>query len=158
MTRQANTSRPLDNPQIPVQIKLAAAWTSFMFLYIYIDYFHLYKAGVIDDILAGIVYEFDISQTLLTAFVALIAIPSFMILLSTTLPARVNRAANLVVASLYIPVSIFNAVGESWTYFYGLSIGLEVLILAFILRSAWTWPRTPSASMPDPAAPLRSQI
>src|SRR5215218_2485161 len=80
----------------------------------------------------------------------LMAIPIFMILLSTTLPARVNRAANLVVASLYIPVSMYNAVGESWTYFsfYGLSIGLEVLLLAFILRSAWTWPRTaPSATM-----------
>jgi hypothetical protein len=64
-----------------------------------------------------------------------------MILLSTTLPARANRATNLVVASLNIPYAMFNAVGESWTYFYGLSIGLEVLLLAFILRSAWTWPR-----------------
>ncbi len=70
------------------------------------------------------------------------AIPALMVMLSMTLPARVNRATNLVVASLYIPVSMFNAVGESWTaYFYGLSIGLEVLLLAFILRSAWTWPR-----------------
>ena len=90
----------------------------------------------------------------------LMAIPIFMILLSTTLPARVNRTINLVVATLYIPVSMYNAVGESWTYFsfYGLSIGLEVLLLAFILRSAWTWPRTPSPSMPEPAAPRRSQI
>ena len=32
--------------------------------------------------------------------------------------------------------------GESWTVLlHGLSIGLEVLLLAFILRSAWTWPR-----------------
>ena len=38
---------------------------------------------------------------------------------------------------------MFNAAGESWdwAFFYGLSIGLEVLLLAFILRSAWTWPR-----------------
>jgi uncharacterized membrane protein len=85
----------------------------------------------------------------------LMAIPIFMILLSTTLPARVNRTINLVVATLYIPVSLYNAVGESWTYFYfyGLSIGLEVLLLAFILRSAWTWPRTASpatmATSPD---------
>ncbi|HEX5729340.1 MAG TPA: hypothetical protein VFX99_07945, partial [Microbacterium sp.] len=82
--------------------------------------------------------------TLLTAFLTLMAIPILMVMLSMTLPARVNRATNLVVASLYIPVSMFNAVGESWTYFYGLSIGLEVLLLAFILRSAWTWPRTPA--------------
>jgi Family of unknown function (DUF6326) len=132
----------LEDRQIPVQAKLAAAWTSFMFLYIYVDYFHLYKPGVIDDILAGIVFEFDISQTLLTAFLTLIAIPILMVMLSMMLPARANRTINLVVASLYIPVSMFNAVGESWTYFYGLSIGLEVLLLAFILRSAWTWPRT----------------
>jgi hypothetical protein len=74
-----------------------------------------------------------------------------MILLSMTLPARANRTINLVVAAVYIPVSIYNAAGESWdySYFYGLSIGLEVLLLAFILRSAWTWPRTSSASMPD---------
>jgi Family of unknown function (DUF6326) len=132
----------LEDLRMPVQAKLAAAWTSFMFLYIYVDYFALYKPGVIDDILGGAVFEFDISQTLLTAFLTLMAIPILMVMLSMMLPARANRTINLVVASLYIPVSMFNAVGESWTYFYGLSIGLEVLLLAFILRSAWTWPRT----------------
>ena len=34
-----------------------------MFFYIYVDYLHLYKPGAIDDILAGVVFEFDISQT-----------------------------------------------------------------------------------------------
>ena len=142
------TTTALHDPPVPVRAKLAAAWTSFMFLYIYVDYFVLYKPGVIDDILVGVVWEFDISQALLTAFLTLIAIPILMIVLSMTLPARANRAANLVVASLYVPVSAFNAVGESWTYFFGLSIGLEVLLLAFILRAAWTWPRTSSAPMP----------
>jgi Family of unknown function (DUF6326) len=153
-----DTTTALHDSPVPVRAKLAAAWTSFMFLYIYVDYFALYKPGVVDDILAGVVWEFDISQTLLTAFLTLMAIPILMVMLSMTLPARVNRATNLVVASLYIPVSMFNAVGESWTYFYGLSIGLEVLLLAFILRSAWTWPRMSSASMPEPAAPHRPQI
>jgi len=156
MTIRTNTPNLLDNPPIPVQAKLAAAWTSFMFLYIYVDYFALYKPGVVDDILAGIVWEFDISQTLLTAFLTSVAIPILMVMLSMTLPARVNRATNLVVASLYIPVSMFNAVGESWTYFYGLSIGLEVLLLAFILRSAWTWPRR-TASPATLAASLDSE-
>jgi hypothetical protein len=67
-----------------------------------------------------------------------------MILLSMTLPARANRTLNLVVASLYIPVSAFNVLGESWLYFYGLGVVLEVILLAYILRSAWTWPRTHS--------------
>jgi len=127
MTTESNTPSILENPPIPVQAKLAAAWTSFMFLYIYIDYFHLYKPGVLDDIQAGIVFEFDISPMLLTAFLALIAIPALMVMLSMTLPARVNRTSNLIVASLYIPVTVFNAAGESWNWasFYGLSIGIE---------------------------------
>lgn len=142
MTGQANTTRPLDNPQIPVQIKLAAAWTSFMFLYLYVDHLALYKPGFVDGILAGKIWEFDVSQALMVAAFISVAIPAIMILLSITLPAHVNRVANLVVAALNIPYAIFNAAGESWIYFFGLSIGLEVLILAFILRSAWTWPRT----------------
>lgn len=151
---------PLEDLRMPVQAKLAAAWTSFMFLYIYVDYLALYKPGFVDDILAGIVHEFAIGPTFVALALTLIAIPSLMILLSMTMPARVNRTINLVVATLYIPVSIYNAAGESWTYsyFYGLSIGLEVLLLAFILRSAWTWPRTPSRSMPDLVEPDRSQV
>ncbi|GAA1840370.1 hypothetical protein GCM10009687_01750 [Asanoa iriomotensis] len=114
-----------------------------MFLYIYVDYLALYKPGFVTDILAGTVHEFDTGPTFVAIALTLMAIPILMILLSTTLPARVNRTVNLVVATLYIPVSIYNAAGEPWsyTYFYGLSIGLEVLLLAFILRSAWTWPR-----------------
>ena len=148
----------LEDRQIPVQAKLAAAWTSFMFLYIYVDYLHLYKPGVIDDILAGIVWEFNISQTFVTVALTSVAIPILMVMLSMTLPARANRTINLVVASLYVPFSMFNAVGESWMYFYGLGVVLEVIVLAVILRSAWTWPRTTSPSMPEPAAPHRPQI
>ncbi|WP_245692172.1 DUF6326 family protein [Geodermatophilus telluris] len=130
---------------MPVRAKLAAAWTSVMFLYIYVDYFQLFTPGYVDEILAGRIHTYDIGQTFVVIGVTVVAIPSLMVLFSTTLPARVNRATNLVVATLYVPVSVYNAVGESWTWFFGLTIGLEVLILAFVLRSAWTWPRrTPS--------------
>ena len=158
MTTQRTELTALKDPQVPVQAKLAAAWTSFMFLYIYVDYLHLYKPGAVDDILNGIVWEFDISQTFVVSALASVAIPIFMILLSTTLPARANRTLNLVVASLYIPYSAFNLAGGSWLFYYGLGLVLEVNILAFILRSVWTWPRTSSASIPDPAASHRSQI
>ena len=157
-TRRHTTT--LENPRTPVQAKLAAAWTSLMFFYIYIDYFHLHRPGVIDDLRAGVVFEFDITPTLLTIFVAVIAIPALMVMLSMALPARLNRATNLVVASLYIPVTVFNAAGTSWdwAFYYGLHIAIEVLLLAFILRAAWTWPRTPSPSASDLVEPDRSQI
>ncbi|MET0865803.1 MAG: hypothetical protein ABWZ98_15845, partial [Nakamurella sp.] len=67
----------------------------------------------------------------------------------------VNRTTNLVVASLYIPVMVFNAAGASldWAFYYGLSIGVEVLLLAFILRSAWTWPRHTASPVTTAASP-----
>ena len=146
MTRHVPINSASKDPQIPVQAKLAAAWTSFMFLYIYVDILNFYKPGVVDGILNGLIWKFDISSTLLTIFLVSVSIPALMVVLSMTLPARVNRATNLVVASLLIPYSTFNAAGATWEWaaFYGLSIGIEVLLLAFILRSAWTWPRTHS--------------
>ena len=149
-TRQPTTT--LEDQRIRVQAKLAAAWTSLMFLVIYIDYFHLYQPGQIDDIRGGVIFEFDISGTLMSIFFAIIAIPALMIVLSMTLPARVNRATNLVVASLYIPAVGMNFLGSlpDYAFYYALTIGVEVLILAFILRAAWTWPRTSSASTPEP--------
>ena len=60
-TPQSHTAREnprshsaLEDLRIPVQAKLAAAWTSFMFLYIYVDILAFYKPGVVDDILAEI--------------------------------------------------------------------------------------------------------
>lgn len=152
MTISAKAPNLLETRPIPVQAKLAAAWTSFMFLYIYVDYYHLYKPGTLDGIRTGVVFEFDISPALMTAFLALTSIPALMVILSVTLPARANRATNLVVASVYIPVTVFNAVGESWEWaaFYALSIGIELMLLAIVLRSAWAWPRIHAA----PAAPV----
>ena len=155
-TPQSHTAR--ENPPIPVQAKIAAAWTSLMFFVIYIDYFHLYQPGAIDQIRGGGIFEFDITPTLMTIFVVVIGIPALMVMLSMALPARVNRATNLVVASLQIPLMVFNAAGASWdwAFYYGLTIGIEVLILAFILRSAWTWPRR-TASPATLAASLNTE-
>ena len=92
MSIRPTAPAPLDERPVPVQARLAAAWASFMFLYIYVDYFHLYKPGVVDNLRAGVVFEFDISPTLLTAMLASVAMPALMVMLSMTLPARVNRA------------------------------------------------------------------
>jgi hypothetical protein len=144
MTDTKTTTTLHDSP-VPLRAKLAAAWTSFMFLYIYVDYLHLYKPGAVADILAGVVWELDISQSFVVFALTSVAIPILMILLSMTLPARVSRAINLVVGTLYIPYSAFNLAGGEWLAFYGLGVALEVLLLAYILRSAWTWPRLASS-------------
>lgn len=137
-----STPRPaLDDQPIPVRLTLAAAWTSFMFLYAYVDILNFFTPGVVEDILDGRVFEFDLSQTFSTAALALVSVPALMIVLSVTLPAATARMANLAVASLYVPVTAFNLTGESWLLFYGLGVALELGLLALIARTAWTWPR-----------------
>jgi hypothetical protein len=64
-----------------------------LFLYIYVNYFRLYKPGLVDNLRAG---EFDISPTLLTMMLVSVAIPALMVMFSMTLPVRVNRATNFV--------------------------------------------------------------
>lgn len=118
----------------------------------YVDILNFFTPGVVEDILGGRVFEFDLSQTFSTAALTLVAIPIFMVVVSMTLPARVNRMTNLIVALLYVPVTVFNVVGASWLLFYGLGIVLELILLALIVRFAWTWPRT----APSVTAPTRS--
>ena len=151
MTTHHPTPTPtFEDQQVPVRTKLAATWTSFMFLYAYVDILNFFTPGVVQDILDGKVFEFDLSQTFSTTALTLVSIPILMVVLSTTLPARANRTTNLIVASVYVPVTAFNAVGESWLFFYGLGIALELVLLALVVRYAWTWPRTaPSATGPD---------
>jgi len=146
--RTPQPTTTLEDQPIPVRAKLAAAWTSFMFLYAYVDILGFFTPGIIEDILGGRVFEFDLSQTFSTTALTLMAVPIFMVVLSMTLPARVNRITNLVVAALYVPVTAFNVAGGFYLYFYGLGVVLELILLALIVRYAWTWPRTaPSATM-----------
>lgn len=144
MSPRTTTSMPLDTAPLSVQGKLAAAWTSLIFLILYIDYFHLYQPGEIDSIRDGVIFEFAISGALMSIFFVIIAIPGLMVLLSATLPARANRITNLVVTAVYIPIIIFNVAGTTADYvlYYVLTIGVELAIMAYILRTAATWPRT----------------
>lgn len=117
--RTHHPTTALDEQRVPVRFKLAAAWTSFMFLYVYVDILAFYKPGVVTDILAGTVWRLDITQTWAITALSLLAIPILMVVLSTILPARASRIANLIAASVQIPFAAFNAVGEfggSWMY------------------------------------------
>lgn len=151
MRTQSAEPTALKDPEIPVQVKLAAAWTSFMFLYVYVDVLGFYKPGIVEGILDGKVWEFDISQTFFASALAASAIPVLMILLSTILAARANRLVNLVVATLLIPWMAFNLAGGEWLYYFGLGFAIELGILLFILRTAWTWPRMSVAPTPQVA-------
>ena len=144
------TTAALDDQRMPVKARLAAAWTSFMFLYAYVDILGFYTPGTITDILDNKVFEFELSQTFSASALTLVSVPIFMIVLSMTLPARLNRIANLAVAAVYVPATVFNLAGGHYLWFYGLGVALELVLLALIVRYAVTWPRiAPSTTSPD---------
>ncbi|MDO9392664.1 MAG: DUF6326 family protein [Methylotenera sp.] len=132
--------RALEDIKVNVKLKLAALWASFMFLYIYVDYFHLYMPGSIEDILAGKVFTFDISYVFLLIAMTFVIIPALMIFLSVALPAKVNRWTNIILATVYIPYMLFNLAGEAWVHMY-FAAAVEVVLLLLIISYAWKWPK-----------------
>lgn len=140
MNPQKMTQHTPEGISVGVSMKLAMLWASFMFLYIYVDYFALYMPGKVDDIQNGIVYKFDITQGFLLAALASVTIPALMIFLSVSLPAKVNRLANIVVGAVYIPYSLFNLAGEAWMHMVFGAV-VEVVLLCLIIHCAWKWPR-----------------
>ena len=124
--------------EVPVQVRLAALWASTMFLYVYVDIFAFYKPDTVRDILRGRVWEFEITQGWALGALALMTIPSVMIALSVLLPTRANQWTNIVVASLFILVSIANPIGETWAFIW-LGAIVEVVLLATVVRLAWRW-------------------
>ncbi|MFA9212587.1 MAG: DUF6326 family protein [Candidatus Methylacidiphilales bacterium] len=140
MNAQKTTQNTLEEIKVSLKLKLAMLWTSFMFLYIYVDYFHLYMPGSIKDILAGKVFVFNISYIFLLVAMTFVIIPALMIFLSVALSAKANRLTNIIVATLYIPYMLFNLAGEAWVHMY-LAAAVEVVLLLLIIRYAWKWPR-----------------
>lgn len=141
MNAQKAPQNGLEDVKVNLKVKLAAMWTSFMFLYVYVDFFGLYMPKKIDDILQGKVFEFDITQEFLLIVLVLVAIPTLMIFLSVALPAKVNRWTNIIVATLLIPYMLFNLAGEAWPHMiFGAAV--EVILLLLIIRYTWQWPRT----------------
>lgn len=131
-----NITTEMEYTKVSLKLKLVALWTSLMFLVIYLDYFHLYMPGKIEEILAGKMFVFDITQVALLVGLASITIPALMISLSAVLPDKANRWTNIIVAAVYIPFVLFNLAGEAWVHMvFGAAI--QVVLLLLIIRYAW---------------------
>ena len=154
MSMQTKIQGPLEYAKPSIRLKLASLWTSFMFLYIYVDYFHLYMPNSLEDMLAGRVFMFDVTQSYLVAALISVMIPALMIFLSVALPAKVNRWAQIIIATIYIPYTLVNLAGEAWVHMM-IGAGVEVSLLLLVIYYAWTWPRGETreaieAREPDP--------
>lgn len=140
MDTQKRTQTVLEDFKVNVKIRLATLWAGLMLLYIYVDYFHLYMPGALNDILAGKVFVFDITASFLLAALISMSIPALMIFLSVALPPKINRLVNIIIAALYIPYTLLNLAGEAWIHMVFGAV-VEVILLCLIIRYAWKWPR-----------------
>jgi len=125
------------------RIKIAALWTSMMFVFAYVDLFGLFRADVRADIEAGKMSVFTIGQGSLLGMTIYILLPSLMLFLSLVLPVKVTRMTNIVLAIVYALTIAGSAVGE-WNY-YILGSLTEAALLAGVVYYAWTWPKATDA-------------
>jgi Family of unknown function (DUF6326) len=134
-----SNSRIFENVRIGVRLKISALWIAMLFLYAYGDIFGFFRTGLIEDVIGGEISGIEITQLFLFGVSVYIAIASAMIFLSLVLKPTVNRWTNIVLPILYIVSIVVSAIGETWAYYYFLSIG-ESALLVLIIWYAWTWP------------------
>jgi len=140
MKTERKTTTILEDVKTNVKVKIAALWVAMMFLYIYVDFFYLYRPGEMEHMIAGYMGPFPTTQGSVLLATILMAIPSLMIYLSVTLKAKANRWTNIIVGLLYIVVVIGGMIGESWaSYLFGSVV--ELVLIALIVWYAWKWPK-----------------
>ncbi len=127
---------------VNVRIKIAALWTSMLFVFAYVDIFSLYRPDFRASLEAGeIEIGLTVNQLFLVGTTAYVVIPSLMLFCALILRPRVNRIANMALSTVYAATIIAGAIGE-WSY-YILGSAIEVGLLAAIVYYAWTWPAHP---------------
>jgi Family of unknown function (DUF6326) len=120
-----------------VRIKLAALWTSAMFLYIYADYFGLFVPGELQSMLKGIIGPLgNVTQGVMLGASVVMVIPSVMIFLSVALAPKPARWLNIVFGVLYTLIILVTM--WRWAFFvlYGV---VEMTLTALVVRYAWNW-------------------
>lgn len=134
--------RALDDVNVPTRYKLAALWTSVMFLYIYADYFELYVPGKLKGMLAGQMVPLGtVTQGILVGTATMLALPSLMIFLSVALRAPVTRWLNIVVGVIYTAIQIAVLCSSGWTFYVAMGL-LETALTILLVWTAWKWPRS----------------
>lgn len=137
-----------ESSPVNVRIKISALWTAMLFVFAYVDIFSLYRPDFRADIEAGEISGFAIGEGFLLATTAYILFPSLMVFGALVMRPRVNRIANIGLATIYALTIIAGAIGE-WGY-YVLGSVVEVALLAAIGYYAWTWPeRSPGPRQPS---------
>jgi len=133
-----NKTTEKEDVKINVKMKLSALWVALMLLYIYADWFSLFRTGQIEEMISGRMGPFPVTQGSLLSASILMMIPAVMVFLSLTLKPKINRWVNIILGVLYTFVNISNLIGETWVY-YIFSGVVEIVFTFLIVGYAWKW-------------------
>ena len=126
--------QPLEHWRMPVQLKLAALWTSVMFCYIYNDYFSMYIPGTLKSMLDG-----PATQGMLLGYMGMTVGACLMPVLSLLLKPVLSRWFNIVLGLAYTAILIFLMSG-TWLFYQAMTV-IEVVLQLLAVWYAWRWPR-----------------
>lgn len=140
-TTTRTTTRQYRDVRVDVKFVLSSLWITMLFVFAYVDIFAFLRADVLRAALDGKIATtgFTVNQVFLTYTLVYILIPALMVALSLLLRPRTNRLVNLVVSLVYLVTIIGSTIGESWVYYF-IGSAVEVVLLAVIARTAWSWP------------------
>jgi hypothetical protein len=120
--------------------RLSLLWVFAILNYLYCDVLGLMDPESLRQYLNGEVGGIVISQGFLFSAAILMEIPIAMVLLSSVLPSRGSRWANIVAGTVMTLVQIGSLfMGSGLTAFYAFFSVIEVACTAFIVWYAWHW-------------------
>jgi len=116
--------------------RLSMLWVVVVLNIVVADILMFIKPGALQDLWAGQT-GVDVTPGLLLVFAVLLEIPIMMVFLSRILKPVVNRWANTVAV---VVTTVFVVAGGSMDLHYVFFAAVEIIGMALIVWSVWTWP------------------
>ena len=111
-----------------------------MFLYLYVDVFANYIPGRLEDLIAGEIAGFQITQVALLGFMILMTIPGLMVFLSLALKAKASRWTNIIVGIGLFIIGIILNLSIGFLSIASLLIeAVMYVVTILVVWYAWKW-------------------
>ena len=119
-----------------MKAKLSTLWIFFLLNMIFRDIHDLFRPGLLEEMMTGIVNGTQVTDGLLLVGGIMVEIPISMVLLSRVLKYRLNRWTNIIVGSITLASVIGNKPIDLDDVFF---TTVEFIALAIIIWLAWKW-------------------
>jgi hypothetical protein len=126
-----------------VKIKLSGIWVSLVLTYLLGDVLRIFSG----DFEAGLVQGMQVTQMMYLGLAILLALPIVMVYLTLTLPYRVNRWTNIILAIFFFAFNLIGLPTYPSTYDqFLIVVGLVFNILTVWYAWRWAEPANHNAS------------